>query len=403
MDSDPLADIVASQYETWIYPEPIEDVPAWLQHHWQWFDPSHAHRLMWPDRDYRPGMDILVAGCGTNQAAIIAYTNPTATVVAIDVSDAALTHHRHLADVYDLRNLQLHRLPIEEVGSLERDFDLIMSTGVLHHMADPERGIRSLADCLRQEGVLAIMLYARYGRIGVELMQSVFRDLGMTQTSDDVAMVRDALAHLRADHPLNSYLPLAPDLQDDAGIVDTFLHGRERAYSIDECRDLVASAGLVFQDVFLKAPYYARPSTSSAFLTAVGRLPRERQWSIMERVNSANACHFFLACRSDRPRKNYEIDFVTGDPLTYIPFLRKGCRLDGDVIHRSDWSLPLEPTQRVLAESIDGHRTIAEIVTDLISRGTLARTDESEVRSLAQHTFRMLWQGDFVALGIRHE
>jgi hypothetical protein len=249
--------------------------------------------------------------------------------------------------------------------------------------------------------VLAIMLYARYGRIGVDMLQSVFRDLGMAQTPDDVAMVKDALSILRADHPISSYLPLAPDLNDDAGIVDTFLHGRERAYSIDECRDLVASAGLVFQDIFLKAPYYAPPSTASAFLTSVGRLPREQQWSIMERINSANACHFFLACRSDRPQRNYVIDFATTDALNYIPSLRKGCRVDGDAIYRSDWALPLDPTQSVLVNNMDGHRTIEQIVADLVSRGSLARSDEVHVMDVARETFRMLWQWDFVAMGIR--
>ena len=104
MNSDPLGDIVSGQYEKWMYPAPIWDLPQWLQSSWQWFDPSHAHRMLWPDRDYRPGLDILVAGCGTNQAAVIAYTNPTAHVVAIDVSSASLDHHRWLATTYDLVN-----------------------------------------------------------------------------------------------------------------------------------------------------------------------------------------------------------------------------------------------------------------------------------------------------------
>ena len=38
-------------------------------------------------------------------------------------------------------------------------------------------------------------------------------------------------------HPIRGYLQIAPDLQDDAGLVDTFLHGREQAYTIDECRE----------------------------------------------------------------------------------------------------------------------------------------------------------------------
>jgi SAM-dependent methyltransferase len=140
MSESPLADVVSNQYERWMYPQPILDLRGWLANNWQWFDPSDAHRLFWPDRDYKPDMDILVAGCGTNQAAVFAFTNPQARVVAIDVSQPSLDHHRFLKDKYGLKNLELHRLPIEEVGTLERDYDLVVSTGVLHHMADPKAG-----------------------------------------------------------------------------------------------------------------------------------------------------------------------------------------------------------------------------------------------------------------------
>ena len=60
MTTSPLADVVSSQYERWMYPQPILDLPGWLANNWQWFDPSHAHRMFWPDRGYSPGMDILV-------------------------------------------------------------------------------------------------------------------------------------------------------------------------------------------------------------------------------------------------------------------------------------------------------------------------------------------------------
>jgi SAM-dependent methyltransferase len=400
VDSDPLGDIVSRQYERWIYPAPIQDLDAWLQGSWQWFDPSHAHRLLWPDRDYQPEMHILVAGCGTNQAAVIAYTNPSAQVVAIDVSRASLDHHRWLKDGYNLTNLELHQLPIEQVASLHRDFDLIITTGVLHHMADPGAGMRALADRLRPDGVLAVMLYANYGRIGVQLMQSVFADMGLRQDEASLAVVRDALGQLSPMHPLASYLQLAPDLGDDAGLVDTFLHGREQAYTIDECRALVESTGLVFQDVFLKSSYYAPLSSTNSFFSAVSDMPREQQWSVMQRINASNACHYFLACRPERDPASYAIDFDSGDPLRYVPLFRKGCGLRGNAIYRYDWERGLTPLQTALIEQVDGHRTISDIVDAAISGSTFARADTAEVVAVSLETFRSLWQQDFLAMGI---
>ena len=403
MTSSPLTDIVSGQYERWMYPQPILDLPGWLVDNWQWFDPSHAHRMLWPDRGYAADLDILIAGCGTNQAAVFAYTNPEARVVAIDVSQPSLDHHAYLKHRYGMKNLELHRLPIEDVPSLDRDFDLIVSTGVLHHMAEPKAGMKAVAACLRPDGVAAIMLYARYGRIGVEMMQGVFRELGLRQDEPSVLMVKDALATLAADHPIRSYLAVAPDLQFDAGLVDTFLHGRDRSYTVDDCLDLVASAGLVFQDLFLKSAYYPPVDSTNAFHTSVAALPERQQWSIMERINIRNACHFFTACRADRPRAAYAIDFASPASLDYVPMLRYRCELSGSQILRPDWTMTLDPVQTALLQQMDGRRTIREIVVAATQRGELPLWSPAELDQLGTSLFQSLWQLDFLAMGLSSE
>ena len=187
MNDDPRADVVSRQYERYRYPPPIQDLEVWLANSWEWFDPSHAHRVLWPDREYKPNLDILIAGCGTNQAAVFAFTNPDAKVVAVDISQPSLDHQQYLKDKHGLFNLELHRLPIEELPTLGLDFDLIVSTGVLHHLADPQAGMNAVAGCLRADGAMGVMLYAKNGRIGIELLQSVFRDLGLGQNEASIA------------------------------------------------------------------------------------------------------------------------------------------------------------------------------------------------------------------------
>ena len=376
------------------------DLPAWLAGNRQWFDPAHAHRMFWPDRGYTPNLDILVAGCGTNQAAVFAYTNPGANVVAIDVSQPSLDHHRYLKDAYGMRNLELHRLPIEDAGTLGREFDLIVSTGVLHHMAEPKQGMQALAGCLRPEGVIAIMLYARYGRIGVEILQSLFRDLSLKQDEAPLAVVKEAIAALPQDHPVRRYLAVAPDLQFDAGLVDTFLHGRDRSYTVDDCLDLVASAGLVFQEWFLKSSYEPPASFSVGFHAAIAALPREKQWSVMERINTRNACHFFTACRADRPRKRYVIDCASHEALDYVPSLRYRCGLDGSQLSRPGFMMSLDPVQTALLRQMDGRGTIREIMVAALQRGELPQQSQADLDQLGKSVFQLLWRADFLAIGL---
>jgi SAM-dependent methyltransferase len=57
-------------------------------------------------------------------------------------------------------------------------FDVIVCNGVLHHTADPERGLATLAALLKPGGYLVVGLYHRYGRIWTDLRRAVFRVLG---------------------------------------------------------------------------------------------------------------------------------------------------------------------------------------------------------------------------------
>ncbi|MFM2005285.1 MAG: hypothetical protein RLZZ09_940 [Pseudomonadota bacterium] len=402
MNHNPRADVVAQQYQKWQYPEPLQNLESWLSNNWQWFDPSHAHRMFWPDRGYKPDMDILVAGCGTNQAAVFAYTNRAAKVVAIDVSQPSLDHSQFLKDKYSLKNLELHLLPIEETPSLNQTFDLIVSTGVLHHMAEPLVGMKSLTQALRPDGVAAIMLYARYGRAGVELMEAVFREMGLKQDEESLHMVKAAVNSLAPSHPLQSYLSIAPDLQFDAGMVDTFLHGRDRSYTVEDCLDLVKSAGLVFQDWFMKTSYYPPTLTepANAFYAAVNHLPNEKMWSVMERVRTVNACHYFLATRPERSEESYRIDFSGSNALDYRPLFRFRCALIGEEIVRPGWRMNLGPTHLALMQQVDGERSIRNITAQAEQRGLMSDPDLTVLEGIALELFEMLWRSDFIAIDL---
>src|SRR4029077_4973048 len=115
---------------------------------------------------------------------------------------------------------------------------------------------------------------------------------------------------------------------------------------------------LVFQGWLLKAPYYAHnlSDPTSGFYPAVNALPETRLWSVMERVNTSNACHFFMACRPDRSKASYAIDFSTAASLDYVPLMRMRCGLSGAEISRPDWCMTLNPAQLPFVRHVDGLR-----------------------------------------------
>lgn len=398
MNSGPTADVITRQYAKWMYPNPIPELSAWVKDNWEWYDPSHAYRMFWPSARLDPRMEILVAGCGTNQAAVFAYQNPEARIVAVDVSQPSLDHHTFLKKRHDLTNLELHLLPIEDVGSLGSTFDLIVSTGVLHHLVDPSRGLRALATCLRKDGVLALMLYAKYGRIGVEMMQGVFRAMELSQDASSIPLIRQALAMLPKDHPVRAYEAIAPDLQYDAGLVDTFLNARDRSYTITECIDLVRSSGLIFQDMFFKSPYSSPPIPENDFMASVAALKDEQKWAVMEIIHFRNACHFFTACRPERDSSTYRIELNSTKALDYVPFFRHRCGLMGREIYSAGQRIPLDPSSARIAELIDGKRTVREISVAMPAK----KASDGQTGDLENFTFEIIktfYLLDFVSFG----
>ncbi|MGO9926556.1 MAG: class I SAM-dependent methyltransferase [Mycobacterium sp.] len=404
MKDDPRADVVSRQYERWRYPRPIPDLEALPDGTWYWFDPSAFHRMLWPDREYQPDLDILIAGCGTNQAAVFAYKNPGAKVVGVDISQPSLDHQRYLKDKHGLWNLELHLLPIEELPTLGLDFDLIVSTGVLHHMADPSAGMKALAGCLRKDGAIGLTLYAKYGRTGVEMLQSIFRDMGLRQDEVSLQIVKDAISLLPAEHPLQTYFRAEGDweLQYDAAVVDTFLHGRDRSYDVDDCLDLVTSAGLEFQGWLINSPYYPHDwfSPGTEPYRVLSELSERKLWSVMERLHIFGACHFFMACGPERPKDSYTIDFSTPGFLDYVPMMRLQCGLNGADIVKPGGRMGLNSAQLPFVQHVDDRRTIREIAESVAQSGESARASAADVEQFGRKLFQSLWRFDFLQMAL---
>ena len=153
-------------YERHPYPPPVDSLEKYRRL-WQGNDARQRRRadyhLFWPARPYREDHSILIAGCGTSQAAKHALRWPAARVTGIDFSAASVRHTDELKRKHGLDNLQVHQLPLTRVSELGATFDQIVCTGVLHHLPDPDAGLQALRDVLAPGGVMHLMLYAPAG------------------------------------------------------------------------------------------------------------------------------------------------------------------------------------------------------------------------------------------------
>jgi SAM-dependent methyltransferase len=395
--ADERHDAVRAQYERWVYPPPIDDLSRSPGRDFS--DPAFLGRAYWPHRRPREDLRILVAGCGPNAAARLAYHHRGATVVGVDLSEASLAHARRLKEKHALDNLALHRMRVEEVGSLGQSFDLIDCSGVLHHLPDPAAGLKALAALLVPDGVVYLMLYGKYGRAGIYMMQELFRILGLQQSPQDVATVKAVLAALPADHPVRRRSG-PDDLGFDAGIVDTFLHPIDRGFSVGDCLDLVESAGLVLQGWLNRYGYDpASRITQPELRSRIASLPERAAWQALELIDARIASHNFYACRRDRDPAQYRIDLAGAGFMDMVPVPRpawaRSAAGNGLLLQSADGiTLQLRERRAAVAALIDGRRTVRACFVDAGS------TFESPqfVVSFCRELSRELWVASYCDL-----
>ena len=364
-------------YERHPYPPPVDSL-AKYRRLWQDRQRRRAdYHLFWPGRPYREDHAILIAGCGTSQAAKHALRWPSARVTGIDFSATSVRKTEELKRSHALDNLEVRQLAIAEVAELGATFDQIVCTGVLHHLPDPDAGLRALRKVLAPGGVMHLMLYAPYGRAGVYMLQDFCRRLGIQATHAGIRDLISALGALPSGHPLATLLREAPDFRNEAALADALLHPQDRAYSVPELFAFLARCGLRFGRWVKQAPYSPHCGLMARLpqATRLGQLPLIDQHAAAELFRGTISRHSVVAYRHEDPSADHELSFSGDAWRGYVPIRAPDTitveeRLPPGaaavLINRghshTDIYLPIDARQRRLYEAVDGARTIGELV-----------------------------------------
>jgi SAM-dependent methyltransferase len=393
-------------YEAHPYPPPVASLESYQR---MWQDPRRRradHHLYWPSRPFRDTFSVLIAGCGTSQAAKHACRWPAAQVTGIDFSATSVSCTEELKRRYNLENLQVLQLPIERAGELEATFDQIVCTGVLHHLTDPDAGLLALRDLLKPGGAMQLMVYAPYGRAGIYMLREFCRQLGIRATDGEIRDLTAALEALPPGHPLERLLRHAPDFQHAAAIADALLHPQDRAYSVPEFIEFIERGQLAFGRWVKQAPYMPQCGAPARIPQAprLAQLGRAEQYAAMELFRGTMVSHTAIVYRNE-DQATGAISFAGDAWLGYVPVrmpdtmclqerLPPGAAAvliyPGHTFR--DLVLPIDGTELSLFTSIDGNRTIGHIVEECQpSEGS-----GTSMRKVARRFFERLWWYDQV-------
>lgn len=206
---------------------------------------------------YLEGASILDAGCGTGGATIaLARQFPDSKVTGIDISPQSLEIAKEKSR--DISNIEFHSANLLDFDLGEK-FDVVLSMGVLHHLANPVIGLKNLKKHLLPGGRIILWLYGTYGRYRLNLNQRMLSILfkSVESLQEKIKLTKDLLSKGHQDS-LSCYFnvpnqriehkwELSRDwiLTKDEWIVDQFLHYNETTLNIEDIFKLCDETELI--------------------------------------------------------------------------------------------------------------------------------------------------------------
>jgi tetratricopeptide (TPR) repeat protein/2-polyprenyl-3-methyl-5-hydroxy-6-metoxy-1,4-benzoquinol methylase len=189
--------------------------------------------------------DVLIAGCGTGSHSIlVAKRFHGARVLAIDLSLSSISYAKRKTQELGITNIEYALADILKLGDIARTFDVIESQGVLHHLADPFSGWRTLLSLLRPGGFMGLGFYSEVARRPVVKAREFIAARGYASTPDDIRRFRqDPAVHASIEV---QWLSRIPDFYSTSDCRDMLFHVQEHRLTLGQIESFLAEFELNF-------------------------------------------------------------------------------------------------------------------------------------------------------------
>lgn len=274
------------------YPYPDAEVMARKSPMSEWrteYGPTKRNWEQWfPGEQYgQEPKRVLVVGCGTTEAVIVAQQEPQLDVTGVDQSEASIKIARENAKGID--NLLLINSDVTKYTA--PPFDAVICSGVLHHIRDELGFVKHLRTLTRDGGPLLIMVYGDKERGFVPSFADMLRTLGAEPDALGIEFTRYLLGKLPVNHPARMFTARTDNT--DAQIADLWLHRYFRQYSAPELFDLMEAGRFRYRQWMNTAavstqPLEDLPSRFSKFGEAFNALPMDVQFEIGQIIGHAD-------------------------------------------------------------------------------------------------------------------
>ena len=189
-------------------------------------------------------LKVLVAGCGTGQQILHTQIYKNAQITGIDLSVSSLSYAQRKIKELEINNVELLLMDILEISLLEKKFDLIICSGVLHHMNDPLKGLKALVGVLKNNGFLKLGLYSEIARKDIIKARNYINSNTLQASEDSIRDFRESI--FSGKTPALNSLTMFPDFYTLSSCRDLCFHAQEHRFIIKQLDDTLKSNELEF-------------------------------------------------------------------------------------------------------------------------------------------------------------
>lgn len=126
------------------------------------------------------GKVILDAGCGSGyKSLILAEANPGAKIVGVDISAESIKLAEQRLKHHGFDNVEFFTTSIEELPSLDYQFDYINCDELLYLFPEPAIALKSMQSVLKPNGIIRSNLHSSIQRTNFFRAQKMFRMMGL--------------------------------------------------------------------------------------------------------------------------------------------------------------------------------------------------------------------------------
>lgn len=251
---------------------------------------------------------VLDAGCGRGLGVLGAATlQPQVQFLGVDINRVALTEATSAAKERGLSNVRFQECDLMNLAEVEAPpggFDVIHSSGVLHHLSDPLAGLLTLKEYLAPHGMINLMVYGRFGR---EPLMQTAAAIKLLFPADvplgDQVMPARTVAALAAKNVLAGTRFQDTYQVDDVEFVDRCLNVNETSYDVPSLWGLMHEAGLRFIRWVEPSDWTAEHVLPDGWLRQrLAELPEEIRYQFLELILQPAGLELIAAHTANQPR-----------------------------------------------------------------------------------------------------